>query len=123
MTETDRKQIEAAKAALDKATPGPWEQDEGTSKHLIISEVGDRIVCYVHQCTRDAEWQPNATLLAAAPALVRRVIELEGLLKMCGAKIGQAMGEVKAIETYDAGCTLREALAALKEAGWHELLP
>lgn len=39
------------------------------------------------------------------------------LLKMCGDKIEQALQEVKAIETYDAACTLTEALAALREAG------
>lgn len=39
------------------------------------------------------------------------------LLKMCGDKIEQALREVKAIETYDAACTLTEALAALREAG------
>lgn len=43
--------------------------------------------------------------------------ESAALLKMCGDKIEQALREVKAIETYDAACTLTEALAALRETG------
>lgn len=53
--------------------------------------------------------------IATRDAAIRA--ESAALLKMCGDKIEQALQEVKAIETYDAACTLTEALAALREAG------
>ena len=56
-----------------------------------------------------------ASLIAARDAAIRA--ESAELLRVCGEKIGQELREVKAIETYDAACTLTEALAALKDAG------
>lgn len=56
-----------------------------------------------------------AQIIAARDTAIRS--ECAELLKMCGDKIEQALQEVKAIETYDAACTLTEALDALRETG------
>lgn len=88
MTEQEVQQIEAAKAALDKATPGPWRKSQ--SEALIhapkggavdyIAMLGDTGNDFGNDLDDDfvtEEVTANMSLIAAAPALVRRVQELE----------------------------------------------
>ena len=73
MTEQELQQIEAAKAALDKATPGPWEVFFTGTIGKYVVEVSEKSV---HKRIATTT-QPNAILIAAAPVLVRRVQKLE----------------------------------------------
>lgn len=81
MTEAD--QIEAAKAAMDKATPGPWAEpyydnypgDRGWWVHNGVEGSHEYAVAVTFEGNPKAEY--DALLIAAAPALVRRVQELE----------------------------------------------
>lgn len=79
MTEQELQQIEAAKAALDKATPGPWliERDEQKGTPHIEDNYEDWIAQLAITPAMMGHIEANATLIAAAPALVRRVQELE----------------------------------------------
>lgn len=52
-----------ALAAMDKATPGPWEQEYS----LIQSEPGNCIICNVHKWGNDDAHDQNATIITAAP--------------------------------------------------------
>jgi hypothetical protein len=92
---TDREQIEAARAVFDKATPGKWwaccSLPEAHS-HFVFSNSGEACVCTMNQndpndaydsydsmedVVTHEERQANAVLIQAAPALMRRVEELE----------------------------------------------
>ena len=75
MTEQELQQIEAAKAALDKATPGPWEMGENVRGFYHIWGKKHEWVGQIHALPEKSH--NDATLIAAAPALVRRVQELE----------------------------------------------
>ena len=74
MNSSDR--VEAALAALPKATPGPWHQirPRGGNGYFHIDENSDK-----HPCGHIATvWSdsPNAILIAAAPDLAAEVIRL-----------------------------------------------
>lgn len=77
----------------------------------------DTIWAAIDENWGDAEacYKAMTALIAARDTAIRA--ESAALLKMCGDKIEQALQEVKAIETYDAACTLTEALDALRETG------
>lgn len=76
---TEAEQIEAAKAAIGKATPGPWwiERDGQKGTPHIEDNYEDWIAQLAITPAMMGHIEANATLIAAAPALVRRVIELE----------------------------------------------
>ena len=74
---TDREQIEAARAVFDKTTPGEWEI------LLLDDDIGNVEKIYVRKNRKIVpidEAKANCALIYASPALMRRVIELEGLL-------------------------------------------
>ena len=76
---TEAEQVEAAKSALDKATPGPWwiERDGQKGTPHIEDNYEDWIAQLAITPAMMGHIEANATLIAAAPALVRRVQELE----------------------------------------------
>ena len=73
MTPAELAQIEAAKEALPKATPGPWMVRRDDCHFCSATEIsnGHRIIAETNR-----EW--DSPIIAAAPVLTRRVIELEG---------------------------------------------
>ena len=83
MTPEKLQQVEAAKAALPKTTPGPWIEELCLGGAYVIDNVLPESKGKVRHIAE--VWGPlttpsNATLIAAAPVLVERVIELEGEL-------------------------------------------
>jgi len=66
------RQIEAAKAVFDRTAPGPW-----SIRGNIIAN-SDSIIAAIGSWV-GSEWDAsaNAVLIAAAPALLQRVLELE----------------------------------------------
>jgi len=81
MTEAEYEQVEAAKAAIDEATPGPWRCCGCGQCQLVW---GNSLLIHDQPDGGDEAPTPcnstginNAILIAAAPALVRRVQELE----------------------------------------------
>lgn len=92
---TEVEQIEAAKAAIGRATPGHWWAcctDPDAHSHFVFAGPGECCVCNLTQndpTDKEYQYEPlaeivtrqerqaNALLLQAAPALVRRVQELE----------------------------------------------
>ncbi len=83
MTEQELQQIKAAKAALGKATPGPWwiERDGQKGTPHIEDNYEDWIAQLAITPAMMGHIEANATIIAAAPALVRRVQELEEEVK------------------------------------------
>lgn len=86
MTPEKLDQVEAAKAALPKATPGPWEIRLGDTVSVDFLK-GRAVVS-----APEDEVFYDATVIAAAPVLVERVMELEAtekerdeLLQRCSA--------------------------------------
>ena len=98
MTDAELKQIEAAKEALPKATPGEWYLDLDKRGGCLAIYPKDKqfeeVYCRssdarnIHFSEKNAQYlypkwsmdkqaQYDAILLVAAPALTRRVIELE----------------------------------------------
>ena len=72
MTEADSKQIKAAKAAIGKASPEPWMVRRDDCHFDTMTEIynGGGIIA-------ETNHEQDAAIIAAAPALVRRVQELE----------------------------------------------
>ena len=96
LTPAEIAQVEAAKEALGKATPGPWLADIRGGCLAVYQESkqdqtpgchrdDERNIYYSNKgaffnglhWTMDEQARIDATLIAAAPVLVRRVIELE----------------------------------------------
>jgi hypothetical protein len=84
---TEAEQIEAAKAALGKATPGPWYRQE-TSPTTVGIRAKRGFICFMYTPTKydgqqeryekeTVEFDADVIICEAAPALVRRVQELE----------------------------------------------
>lgn len=122
----EQEQIEAAKQALPKATPGPWKQNENDSD--IISTTRNRewfhvadargwgVLRFEGQKGLD-ELSANATVMAASPALVRRVMELEAWQKEALPAVKQHREYLDSRICSQSNCEvcreLRENLAAL----------
>lgn len=104
----EQQQIEAAKAAMDKATPGPLDVIfTGTMGKYLVEKTEGSVHKQLAYCGLD-----DALLFAAAPALARRVIELEDQLK----KYELALAETEALVFSHEGhiTKLESSLATIK---------
>ena len=80
MTPAELAQVEAAKVALGKATPGPRKYDCGCFyAQCQLNENGQTYEPPIAEMLegRKSDYEANGIIIAAAPALTRRVIELE----------------------------------------------
>lgn len=85
---TDIPDTNTLKGMLAEATPGPWHEDHDPvypDKISIVSE--DLYIALVDFCNRQAA---NASLIALAPSLAARVIELEAEVANLRAAIHEA---------------------------------
>lgn len=74
---------EELKALLEKATQGPWSFNRRTKEFGPISDHEDQsygMILPIGDVFGD-NWEANAILIAAAPDLAARVVELETALK------------------------------------------
>lgn len=91
---------------LAKVTPGPWSADKWATGYTVSAPASHYSICHLEDCNND---ENNAQLIAAAPSLVKRVIELETALQSV---ITQASGDLsdKDFRDYAANTIARKAL-------------
>ena len=70
---TAHERIEAAIAARDKATPGPWDVDVFEGNEIIVANGTFLAKLWLR---KNWDTESNATLIAAAPDLATEVIRL-----------------------------------------------
>ena len=111
MTPEQLQQVEAAKAALPNATPGPWLMRRDSCHFSTMTEVynGDGIIA-------EANLECDIPLLAAAPVLVERVMELEAELK----RYEWALAETEALVMSHEGHISRQDALIQRLKEWQE---
>jgi hypothetical protein len=96
--------IDRAKAALENATPGPWEHNiDGAGDYYITRPDGQHII---EVSGGDDQSEPDAILVALAPDLARALIAAD--------RLANAVDSVDRLEIGWA--ELRAALAAFRAA-------
>ncbi len=68
---TDETMITAAEARAlrEAATPGPWWAEDGAGGHLVVADGDEHAEAPFVHGVADCDWQADAALIAAAPAL------------------------------------------------------